>query len=91
MSIENESYLGVEFIFADKIKKHTRGGGTTEITTQITGMDLLFDGECNLLETSKLGNRGVRVMDVMNMNGNETIYPKYLELEMMKALERLEW
>ena len=48
-------------------------------------MDLLFDGECKLIETSKLGNRGVRVIDVMNMNANENIYPKYLKLEVTKA------
>ena len=48
-------------------------------------MDLLFDVEGNVIETSKLGNRGVRVMDVMNMNGHENIFPKYLKLEMTRA------
>ena len=77
--------MGVEFRSADKIKKHTTDGGKTEIKTHVIGTDLLFDVECNLIETSKLGNRGVRVMDVMNMNGHENIYPKYLKLEMTKA------
>ena len=80
-----ESYLGVEFRSADKIKKHTTDGGKTEIKTHVIGTDVLFDVECNVIETSKLGNRGVRVMDVMNMNGHENIYPKYLKLEMTKA------
>ena len=80
-----ESYLGVEFRSADKSKKHTTGGGKTEIKPHVFGTDLLFHVECNLIETSKLGNRGVRVMDVMNMNGHENIYPKYLRLEIMKA------
>ena len=38
-----------------------------------------------MLNASKLGNRGVRVMDVMNMNGHENVCPKYLKVEMTKA------
>ena len=78
-----ESYLGVEFRSVNKIKKHTTGGG--EAKTKVTGTDLLFDVECNLIETNKLGSRGDKVMDIMNMNGHENIHPKYFKLEMIKA------
>ena len=76
--------LGVEFRSQLKIKKHDTTSSQTT-STQVVGEDILFDVECNLIETSKLGNRGDRVMDVMNMNGHENIYPKYLKLEMTKA------
>ena len=76
-----ESHLGVEFKSTNKIKKHTTDGGKT----LITGTDLLFDVECNLIETTKLGNRGDRVMDTMNINGHEKINPNYFKLQMMKT------
>ena len=76
--------LGVEFRSQLKIKKHDTTSSQTT-STKVVGEDILFDVECNLIETSKLGNRGVRVMDVMNMNGHENIYPKYLKVEMTKA------
>ena len=76
--------LGVEFISRVKIKKHDTPDDRIT-TTQRIGEEILFDVECNLIETSKLGDRGVKVMDVMNMNGHENINPKYLNLEMIKA------
>ena len=47
------------------------------------GEEILVDVECNVIETSKLGNRGV--MDLKNMNGHENSYPKYHKVEMTKA------
>ena len=84
LNLAENDLLGVEFRSRLKIKKHDTPDDRIT-TTQRIGEEILFDVEYYLIETSKLGDRGVKVMDVMNMNGHENIYPKYLKLEMVKA------
>ena len=83
-----ESYLGIEFRSADKIRKRKdKGEKYAKEQTVIKGDGILFDVECSLIETTRLGTMqgGTKVLDVLNANGHENVHPKYLKVETVSA------
>ena len=83
-----ESYLGVELRSANKIRKRKdKGEKYAKEKTVIKGGDIIFDVECRLIETTRLGTMqgGTKVLDVVNANGHENVHPKYLKLETVSA------
>ena len=72
-----QGFLGVEFRSPTKIKRHTK--------TQMQKLrkNIMIDIECNLIETTRIGqtNGGTQVLGVCNVDGNTIINPKYFPVE----------
>ena len=72
-----QGFLGVEFRSPTKIKRHTK------TIMQKLRKNIMVDIECNLIETTHIGQRngGTQVLGVCNVDGNTIINPKYFPIE----------
>ena len=72
-----QGFLGADFRSPTKIKRHTK------TIMQKLRKNIMVDIECNLIETTRIGqtNGGTQVLGVCNVDGNTIINPKYFPVE----------
>ena len=72
-----QGFLGVEFRSPTKIKHHTK------TIMQKLRKNMMIDIECNIIETTRIGqtNGGTQVLGVCNVDCTTIINPKYFPIE----------